>query len=62
MHIHGHVNQEIARHHPGRTCRFCILQQGCLTLESVGYVLFGTAERQYIADRRTGKHQYYEPD
>jgi hypothetical protein len=58
----GHVNEEKARHLPCKMLQFCVPQRGFLNLESVRYVLFGIAEKQYIADPRTSKHQYYEPD
>jgi len=56
------VNEEIVHHLPGRTHQFGVPQQGCLNLGSVGYVLFGTAEKQYKADPHTSKRQYYVPD
>jgi len=56
------MSEEIAHHLPGRKRQFCVPQQGCLNLGSVGYVLFDISAKQYKAGLHTSKHQYYVPD
>jgi hypothetical protein len=60
--VPGHANEDTIHHLPGKMHQFCVPQQGCQNLGSVGYVLFDNEEKLCKPDPHTGKLQCYEQD